>query len=107
MNWFRHDAFGSHVDEWLALAMVILLSFAVGIALLRLIYWLVTRDATQTKGRTKARRSIGAYMEDKRGPIEPIANTEPNLDEKHLPHDEPFHARGFITAKCLQNGVDY
>jgi hypothetical protein len=43
VNWFRRDAFGSHADEWLALAIVILLSFALCIALSRLVWWLRTR----------------------------------------------------------------
>jgi len=44
VNWFRHGAFGSHVGEWLALAMVIFLSFALGIALSKLVFWLLTRE---------------------------------------------------------------
>jgi hypothetical protein len=27
--------------------------------------------------------------------------------KKNPPHVAPVHARGFITAKCIQNGVDY
>ena len=44
MNRFRHDAFGSPVGEWLALATVLLLSFALGIALLKLVFWFLTRE---------------------------------------------------------------
>ncbi len=39
MNWFRHDAFGSHVGEWFALALAILVLFALRIALSRLVFW--------------------------------------------------------------------
>ncbi len=42
-NWFRRDVFGSHAGEWLALAIVILLSFALCIALSKLVWWLRTR----------------------------------------------------------------
>jgi hypothetical protein len=44
VNWFRHDVFGSHAGEWLTFAMVTLLSFALGIALLKLAFWLLTRE---------------------------------------------------------------
>jgi hypothetical protein len=80
VNWFRHDAFGSHVGERLALAMVILLSFALGIALSNLSSGSLHTNATQTKARTKARRSIGAYAEDKTGPYR-MENAGVNLDE--------------------------
>lgn len=43
MNWFRRDAFGSHAGEWLALAIVVLLLFALCIALSKLVGWLRTR----------------------------------------------------------------
>jgi len=43
VNWFRRDAFGSHAGEWLALAIVILLSFALCIALSKLVWWLRRR----------------------------------------------------------------
>ena len=44
MNWFRDYAFGSHAGEWLALAMVILLSVALCFALSALVFWLLTRE---------------------------------------------------------------
>jgi len=44
LNWFRHDAFGSHAGEWLALATAVLLAFALGVALLGLVLWLLTRE---------------------------------------------------------------
>ena len=52
MSWFTRYACGSHMSEWLVLAIVVLLSFALGIALLKLVFWLFTRerDADQSKG---------------------------------------------------------
>ena len=44
VNWFRRCAFGSHVGEWLALALVILLTLAFCIALLRLVFRLLKRE---------------------------------------------------------------
>jgi hypothetical protein len=44
VNWFRHGAFGFHMGEWLALAMVILLSCALSIALSKLVFWLFARQ---------------------------------------------------------------
>jgi hypothetical protein len=44
VNWFKQCAFGSHAGEWLALASVILLSFASCIASLRFGLWLLTRE---------------------------------------------------------------
>ena len=44
MNWFRHDAFFSHVGEWLALALAILALFALRIALSRLVFWFLKRE---------------------------------------------------------------
>jgi len=43
VNWFRHDGFGFHAREWLALALVILLLFALCVALLRLVCGLFKR----------------------------------------------------------------
>jgi hypothetical protein len=43
MNWFRRDAFGSHAYEWPALEIVVLFSFALYIALSKLVWWLRTR----------------------------------------------------------------
>jgi hypothetical protein len=43
MNWFRRDAFGCHPGEWLAFALVVLLLFALCIALLRLVFRLLKR----------------------------------------------------------------
>ena len=44
MNWFRHDAFGSHVGKWLASALAILVLFALRIALSRLVFWFLARE---------------------------------------------------------------
>jgi hypothetical protein len=43
VNWFRHYGLGFHAGEWLALAMAILLAL-VGIALLKLVFGLLTRE---------------------------------------------------------------
>jgi hypothetical protein len=43
VNWFRHYGFGSHGHEWLVLAMFLLLSFALYIASLKLVFWLLSR----------------------------------------------------------------
>ncbi len=43
MTWFRRDGLAFHVGEWLALALVILLTFALCIALLRLVFGLFKR----------------------------------------------------------------
>ena len=44
MNWFRHYGLGFHAGEWLPLAMVILLALVLGIALLKLVIWLLTPE---------------------------------------------------------------
>ncbi len=43
MNWFRRYAFGSHAGEWIALALAILVLFALPIALSRLVFWFLGR----------------------------------------------------------------
>jgi len=52
VNWFRHYGLGFHAGGWLALAMVILVSFALCIASLRLVFWFLTRkrDADEGEG---------------------------------------------------------
>jgi len=41
VNWFRHYGLGIHAGEWLTLAMVVLLALVPGIALLKLVIWLL------------------------------------------------------------------
>jgi hypothetical protein len=50
VNWFTRYVFGCHVSKWLALAEVILLAL-VGVALLKLVFWLLTpeRDADESE----------------------------------------------------------
>jgi hypothetical protein len=43
VNWFKHYGLGFHAGEWRALAIVILVSFALCIASLRLVFWFLTR----------------------------------------------------------------
>jgi hypothetical protein len=50
VNWFRRGAFGFHAGEWLALAIVLLLSFALCIALSKLVWWLHTRKREADEG---------------------------------------------------------
>ena len=61
MNWFRNYAFGSRAGEWLALAIVILVSFALCIASLRLVFWFLTRkrDADDGEGEKEYWRAHG------------------------------------------------
>jgi hypothetical protein len=52
VNWFRPDAFSFHMGDRLALAMVILVSFALTIALSKLVFWLFAgrREAEEREG---------------------------------------------------------
>jgi hypothetical protein len=52
VSWFRTYAFGSRAGEWLALATVILVSFALCVVSLRLVFWFLTRkrDADEGEG---------------------------------------------------------
>jgi len=34
-------------------------------------------------------------------------DAEQEHPQERVPHVEPFHAGGFIIAKCPQNGADY
>lgn len=43
MNWFARHAFGSHLNGWLAVALVVLLLFALYVAVLRLAVGLFKR----------------------------------------------------------------
>ncbi len=44
VNWFRHYGLGFHAGDWVALAAVILLALVPGIALLKLVIWLLTPE---------------------------------------------------------------
>ena len=50
MNWFRNYAFGSRTGELLALAIVALVSFALCIASLKLVFWFLTRKRDADEG---------------------------------------------------------
>ena len=56
MNWFRHDAFGSHVGEWLALALGTLVLFALRIALSRLVFWFLQRKRDKDESEDESER---------------------------------------------------
>jgi Kef-type K+ transport system membrane component KefB len=56
VNWFRHDAFGSHVGEWLALALAILVLFAVRIALSRLVFRFLGRKFDKNESEDETER---------------------------------------------------
>jgi hypothetical protein len=56
VNWFIRYVFGSHVSEWLALARVILLLLALGIALLKLVFWILTRERNADEREGKSER---------------------------------------------------
>jgi hypothetical protein len=56
VKWFTHRGFGSHAGEWLALATVVLLSFALRVAFLRLDLWLRTRERDTDESEKEYRR---------------------------------------------------
>jgi hypothetical protein len=49
VNWFRHSGLHLHTGEWLALAIFILLTLVPGIALLKLVIWLLTPGSNKDK----------------------------------------------------------
>jgi hypothetical protein len=51
VNWFGHHGLGLHAAESLALAIVILLALVPGIALLKLVIWILTpeRDKNESE----------------------------------------------------------
>jgi hypothetical protein len=55
VNWLRGDGFASHPGEWLAVALAILVLFALGIALLRFVFWLLKRrrDTNDSEGESE------------------------------------------------------
>jgi hypothetical protein len=52
VNWFRQYAFVSSANDWLALAIVIFVSFASCVASLKLVFWFLTRkrDTDENEG---------------------------------------------------------
>jgi len=50
VNWFRRDGFGFHAGDWLVFAPVILVLFALCIALSRLVFGLFKRKGDTDKG---------------------------------------------------------
>jgi len=50
VDWFRNYAFGSRTGELLALATVALVSFALCIASLKLVFWFLTRKRDADEG---------------------------------------------------------
>lgn len=49
MHWLTNYAFGSHLVDWLALAVVVVLTLAVRIVTRRFIFWLLTRKRDSVK----------------------------------------------------------
>ena len=43
MKWLLSYAFGSHAREWLALAVMIVFTFALCVTSLKVVFWLLTR----------------------------------------------------------------
>jgi hypothetical protein len=66
MHWLRTYAFGSHLVDWLALAAVVVLTFALRLAARRFIVGMLHANVTKAG----VRGSIGADMEDRTDPIE-------------------------------------
>jgi hypothetical protein len=56
MSRFGHNAFGSHAYEWPALEIVILLLFALYIALSKLARWLRTRKREADESKDESQR---------------------------------------------------
>jgi hypothetical protein len=52
VNWFRHYGLGFHAGGRLALAMVISLALVLGIALLKLAFWLLTPERDKDESET-------------------------------------------------------
>ena len=104
MNWFRHYGNGVHAGEWLWLAMVILLALVPGIALLKLVIWLLTpeRDKDESEeaywrmhGRInvlRARRKsfvLSAHPAHNSWPFEDGHDAEPERRKKGISQPEP------------------
>jgi len=56
VNWLRGDGFDSHLGEWLALALDILILFALGIALSRLVFWFLRRKRDTDESEDESER---------------------------------------------------
>jgi hypothetical protein len=59
VDWFRQYALGSHFGEWLALALVILLTFALCVALSRSVLRLFKRKGEPDKSESDYWRTHG------------------------------------------------
>ncbi|MCU1301286.1 MAG: hypothetical protein JWQ87_1570 [Candidatus Sulfotelmatobacter sp.] len=59
MNWFRHYGLGFHAGEWLARGTVVLLALVLGIAVLRLVIWLLTPKRDKDESETDYWRMHG------------------------------------------------
>jgi hypothetical protein len=49
MYWLKNYAFGSHLVDWLALAVVVVLTLAVRSGVRRFIFWLLTHKRAKGK----------------------------------------------------------
>jgi hypothetical protein len=59
MHWLTHYSFGSHLVDWLALAVVVVLTLAVRIAARRFIFWLLTHKRDTGNGEREYWRRHG------------------------------------------------
>jgi hypothetical protein len=50
MYWLKNYAFGSHLVDWLALAVVVVLTLAVRIGVRRFVFWLLAQKRAKGKG---------------------------------------------------------
>jgi hypothetical protein len=86
--WFLGYAFGSHAAEWLALGAMIVIAFALRIASLKFIVWLLTRK----RDKTSRKASVGERLEENkrvtyRSACLSCPSTSPS--RRHLPCDRP------------------
>jgi hypothetical protein len=59
MHWLKNYAFGSHLVDWLALAVVVVLILALRIAARRFIFWLLSQKRDKNKGQKEYWRIHG------------------------------------------------
>jgi hypothetical protein len=83
MQSLTNYAFGSHIVDWLALAVVIVLTLAVRIGTRRFIFWL-TRNATQTEARGNIAHT---WKRMKPGPIDRSNAALGDNKERRLQHN--------------------